>query len=270
MRELDRPNDITEPPAPALKGPSRGEHSPRLETVAIIGSGRVGTLLSQCLSKAGLVVTGPLGRGDAIPYDVDLVLICTPDSEIINVANAVPENVAIGHCSGAHGAELLPSGRRTLAFHPLMTVTSSTTPSSLEGAWAAVDGSDVPAVEMSEVLARLCGMKPVRIAPANRAAYHAAASIASNFLVTLENAAERIAATAGLPREALLPLIQACLLNWSELGSAKALTGPVARGDRDTVARQRQAIAETNSDLLPLFDTLCEATEALAAGGATS
>ena len=86
-------------------------------------------------------------------------------------------------------------------------------------------------------------MRPVVIADDDRAAYHAAASIASNLLVTLEAAAERIAATAGVDRELLLPLVRATVENWAELGPERALTGPVARGDEATVARQRAAVA---------------------------
>ena len=74
-------------------------------------------------------------------------------------------------------------------------------------------------------------MRPMRVAPEDRAAYHAAASIASNFLVTLEAAAERLAATAGVDRAALAPLVRAAVETWAELGAERALTGPIARGD---------------------------------------
>ena len=96
-------------------------------------------------------------------------------------------------------------------------------------------------------------MRPVEVADDDRAAYHAAASIAANFLVTLEGAAERLAATAGVPRELLVPLARAALENWAAKGAEQALTGPVARGDEATIARQRAAIEERAPDLL---DTL--------------
>ncbi len=82
----------------------------------------------------------------------------------------------------------------------------------------------------------------MRVAPEDRAAYHAAASIASNFVVTLEAAAERLAATAGVDRAALAPLVRAAVDTWAELGPERALTGPIARGDEGTVARQREAV----------------------------
>ena len=84
-------------------------------------------------------------------------------------------------------------------------------------------------------------MRAVRVADDDRAAYHAAASIASNFLVTLEGAAERLAATAGVDRELLAPLVRAAVENWAALGAERALTGPIARGDEATVARHREA-----------------------------
>jgi predicted short-subunit dehydrogenase-like oxidoreductase (DUF2520 family) len=107
-------------------------------------------------------------------------------------------------------------------------------------------------------------MRPFEVSAEDRAAYHAAASIASNFLVTLEAAAERLAATAGVPREALAPLARAAVDNWAGLGAHDALTGPIARGDADVVARQREAVAARTPDLLGLFDALAEATRALA------
>jgi predicted short-subunit dehydrogenase-like oxidoreductase (DUF2520 family) len=108
-------------------------------------------------------------------------------------------------------------------------------------------------------------MHPVEVADRDRAAYHAAASIASNFLVTLEAAAERLARTAGAERSLLVPLVRATVENWAVLGPHRALTGPVARGDDATVALQRNALEERARDLLPLFDALVDATRALAA-----
>jgi predicted short-subunit dehydrogenase-like oxidoreductase (DUF2520 family) len=123
-------------------------------------------------------------------------------------------------------------------------------------------------LELARGLAQRLDMRPIEIAPGDRTAYHAAASIASNFLITLEAAAERLAATVGMEREDLLPLIRATVENWSRLGGEGALTGPVARGDERTVAAQRQAIAERAPDLLALFDTMVDATRALATAGA--
>ena len=103
------------------------------------------------------------------------------------------------------------------------------------------------------------------LAADDRAAYHAAASIASNFLVTLEAAAERLAAGTGLERDLLVPLVRATVENWAALGPERALTGPVARGDERTVARQRDAVAQRAPELLEMFEALVQTTHALAA-----
>jgi predicted short-subunit dehydrogenase-like oxidoreductase (DUF2520 family) len=107
-------------------------------------------------------------------------------------------------------------------------------------------------------------MRATSVADEDRAAYHAAASIASNYLVTLEGAAERLAGTAGVDRALLAPLVRATVDNWARLGAEAALTGPIARGDEATVARQRAAVEERAPDLLPLFDALADATRGLA------
>jgi predicted short-subunit dehydrogenase-like oxidoreductase (DUF2520 family) len=107
-------------------------------------------------------------------------------------------------------------------------------------------------------------MEAVAIDDRDRPAYHAAASIASNFLVTLEAAAERLLAAAGADRDLIVPLVRATVENWAALGPERALTGPIARGDEATVARQREAVADHAPDLLALFDALADATRALA------
>jgi predicted short-subunit dehydrogenase-like oxidoreductase (DUF2520 family) len=111
-------------------------------------------------------------------------------------------------------------------------------------------------------------MNAFEIDDEGRAAYHASASIASNFLVTLQHAAEQVAAGAGLePSEAralLAPLVDRTASNHAALGPERALTGPVARGDAETVAAQRRAVAGAAPHLLPLFDELVERTRDLA------
>jgi predicted short-subunit dehydrogenase-like oxidoreductase (DUF2520 family) len=108
-------------------------------------------------------------------------------------------------------------------------------------------------------------MKPRVIAAGDRALYHAAASAAANFLVTLEGMAERLAGQVGLERSALAPLVRASVDNWLERGAAAALTGPIARGDEETAARQRAAVASSAPDLVPLWDALAAGTRELAA-----
>jgi len=219
---------------------------------AVVGRGRMGRALS-----AALGLDAPLGRG-ADTSDADVVLLAVPDGEIAAAAAAVAPGRLVGHLSGATTlAPLAP--HEAFSMHPLMTV-----PASFAGAGAAIAGSTDRALATARALAEALGMNPFEIADDDRAAYHAAASIAANFVVTLEGAAERLAATAGVDRAALVPLVRAAVENWAALGAERALTGPIARGDAATVERQREAVAERCPEALELFDALAQATHNLA------
>jgi predicted short-subunit dehydrogenase-like oxidoreductase (DUF2520 family) len=229
----------------------------------IVGAGRLGHALAGALRDAGRPVDGPLGRG-ADGAGADVVLLCVPDAEISAAAAAIRPGPLVGHCSGALGLGVL-GAREGFSLHPLMTVTAAG--ARFDGAGAAVDGSSPRALATAVDLAEAVGLRPTRIAPQDRAAYHAAASMASNFLITLEAAAERLAATAGADRNLLVPLVRATVENWAALGPERALTGPVARGDETTVQRQRAAIAERTPELLDMFDVLVAVTRDLAGPG---
>jgi predicted short-subunit dehydrogenase-like oxidoreductase (DUF2520 family) len=232
-----------------------------LDLITIVGAGRLGTALAAALEAAGHSVLGPLGRG-AATRDARVVLLCVPDGEIANAAAAISAGPLVGHCSGATALDVL-APHEAFSMHPLMTVPADAPPTIFAGAGCAVDGTTPRALATAERLAGALGMQATQVADEDRAAYHAAASIASNFLVTLEGAAERLAATAGVDRELLAPLVRAAVENWAAQGAEQALTGPIARGDEETVARQRAAVEERTPDLLPLFDALVEATRAL-------
>jgi predicted short-subunit dehydrogenase-like oxidoreductase (DUF2520 family) len=227
-----------------------------MNDIAIVGRGRLGTALSRALATPP-----PLGRG-ADPHDVNAVLLCVPDAEIHRAAAAITPGPLVGHCSGATTLEPL-AGHRAFSLHPLMTVTAEG--ASFEGAGAAIAASTDEALAFARDLAERLGMKPVEIPDADRAAYHAAASIASNFLVTLEAAAEQVLGEDR--RELLIPLVRATVENWAALGAEEALTGPIARGDDVTVARQRRAVVERAPELTDVFDVLADATRALAERG---
>src|SRR5215210_233626 len=111
----------------------------------------------------------------------------------------------VGRGRGATGLDVL-APHEALGLHPLMTVTDEG--ARFEGAGCAVAGSTGRALAGARSLAATLGMRPYEVADEDRAAYHAAAAIASNFLTTLEAAAERVAGTAGVPREALVPLVR--------------------------------------------------------------
>jgi predicted short-subunit dehydrogenase-like oxidoreductase (DUF2520 family) len=228
--------------------------------LAIVGDGRLGRALAAALRSAGYPVEGPLARG-ADGAGVDVVLLCVPDGEIAAAASRIVPGPLVGHCSGATGLEPL-GPRAAFSLHPLMTVTRAG--ASFTGAGAAVAGSSAEALSVARELAEALGMRTVVVADADRTAYHAAASMASNFLVTLEAAAERLAETAGVDRGLLVPLVRATLENWAALGPEAALTGPVARGDQETVEAQRAALAERTPELMDLFDALVEATRRVA------
>jgi predicted short-subunit dehydrogenase-like oxidoreductase (DUF2520 family) len=234
--------------------------------VAIVGAGRLGTAIATALrGNHDFELTGPLGRG-ADASGSDIALLCVPDREISAAASALAPGLIAGHCSGATGLEPL-SPHESFSLHPLMTV--STAGADFAGATAAIDATSARALDVARSIAGALHMTPLHVRPEDRVAYHAAASIASNFLVTLEAAAERLASTAGVGREALAPLVRASVENWVRLGPERALTGPVARGDEATVSRQRDAVAQRTPELGPLFDALTEATRALAASTPT-
>lgn len=235
--------------------------TPSCRRLAIVGRGRVGHALADALGAAGYDVDGPLGRG-ADGAGADAVLLCVPDGEIAGAASGILPGPLIGHCSGATGLDVL-APHEGFSLHPLMTVTAEG--ATFGGAGAAIAGATPRALALAGELAHALGMQPVEIAEPDRATYHAAASIASNFLVTLEAAAERLGATVGLEREQLVPLVRATVENWARLGPERALTGPVARGDETTVTRQREAVARAAPELLSLFDALVDATRQLAA-----
>jgi predicted short-subunit dehydrogenase-like oxidoreductase (DUF2520 family) len=235
--------------------------NPACRRLAIVGRGRVGNALATALREPGYQIEGPLGRG-ADGLGADAVLLCVPDIEIARAAAHVAPGPLVGHCSGATGLGAL-GPHEAFSLHPLMTVTADG--ADFTGAGAAIAGSTPRALALARELAQALRMRPVAIAEEDRAAYHAAASIASNFLITLAAAAERVGATVGLERDQLVPLVHATVENWARLGPERALTGPVARGDDATVARQRDAVAEAAPGLLALFDALVAATRELAA-----
>ncbi len=233
--------------------------------MAVLGAGRLGSALAEAMATAGLRVDGPYRRGEDPDVELtrpDVVLLCVPDADIAHAAAGIPDDQRLGHCSGAGGLGLL-GDHAGFSLHPLTAVTAAG--ANFRGVGAAIDATDPESHLLASALAEALGMVAFHLAPADRAAYHAAASIAANFLVTLEAAAERLAASAGLDRQALVPLVRASVENWASLGPERALTGPVARGDRVTVARQRAAVAERTPELLELFDTMVDATAALAA-----
>jgi predicted short-subunit dehydrogenase-like oxidoreductase (DUF2520 family) len=248
---------------------------PNHATIVIVGSGRVGGSLARAASEAGMAVltADRDGIADACRAS-EVALLCVPDDAIeqvcLQVASARPMPAFVGHVSGATSLDALAAaaqaGAATFSAHPLQTFPDDAT--RVEGASCAVSGSSPKALALATDLAERLSMRPFEVPEENRAAYHAAAAIASNLLVALEESAAELLARAGVEdaRELLAPLVLQTAANWSERGPA-ALTGPIARGDSATVERHREAIAALAPELLATYEALAERARQVASGG---
>jgi predicted short-subunit dehydrogenase-like oxidoreductase (DUF2520 family) len=171
--------------------------------------------------------------------DVDLLVIATPDAAVADVAARVAPaaSCVVAHLAGSLGLDVLSAAghARVAAIHPLRAIPTPDTP--LAGAWFAVAGDPLAPAVVDTI-----GGRAIDVADADRVSYHAAAVIASNHLVALLGQVERVAAAAGVPLEAFLDLVRGTVDNVERLGPRDALTGPVARGDWDTVARHLAAV----------------------------
>jgi predicted short-subunit dehydrogenase-like oxidoreductase (DUF2520 family) len=215
----------------------------------------------------------------AVIRDADLLLIATPDDAVPAAASQVAELDAVRqhqvvlHLSGLLDrtalAVLESSGAGLGSFHPLQTIADpGSAAQRLTGACAGIEG-DARAIETGELLARLLGMHPVRIAAAAKPLYHAAAVIAGNYPAVLAALAERLARAAGISPEnagrMYLPLLAGAAGNLLAVGPGPALTGPVRRGDLETLRRHLAALPP---DVQPLYRALgLEAVQLAAAAG---
>lgn len=239
--------------------------------IGVIGAGRLGSALARALDRAGYPVRSVWTRSQtsrerltdvlasALPAasaqvlaDVsDLIFVAIPDDEIAAFASRVGwrANSSVVHCSGAldRGALVAAAqlGIRTGSFHPLQSFAELAGPERFEGVTIAIEGDDQLCTELSEIARRL-GSRPLVVESEAKAAYHASAAMASNYVVTLLDLAARCWEPLGLTRaqalDALLPLIRGALENVETLGTAQALTGPIVRGDAGTVARHLEVL----------------------------
>jgi predicted short-subunit dehydrogenase-like oxidoreductase (DUF2520 family) len=215
------------------------------DSVNVIGAGRVGSAVVARLGERGVAV-----RGDG----ADLVLLCVPDTAIATVARGVEPGPWVAHVSGATPLAALDPHTRRFGVHPLQTFTRARGPEQLDGAFAAVTAESEEARERGLWLARILGLQPFDLDDGARPLYHAGAAIASNYLVTLHRVAADLFDAAGAPPEGLVPLMRRTIDNAFEL------TGPIERGDWETVEAHRRAIREVRPELEPLYDVLAEAT----------
>lgn len=196
-----------------------------------------------------VAATADLGEVAAL---AGTVFLTVPDAAIAETCAAIPwspRHIAV-HCSGASSLAVLASattnGATASCLHPLQTFPArAPQPERFAGISCGIEGAE-PAGSLLEQMAKDLGAVPFRLEGVDRARYHAAAVMASNFVVALAEAGGRLWELAGLDpassREALAPLMLAAAKNVSTMDLAKALTGPVARGDIETVERHLAAI----------------------------
>lgn len=221
-----------------------------IEPIQIIGAGgRVGSALSARLRERGVRLS------DVAP---ELVLLCVPDRAIADVAAAIEPGPWIAHVSGATPLAALDPHTRRFGMHPLQSFTNARGPEQLDGAWAAITAETPEAREAGLWLAETLGLKPFVLDDDKRAAYHAGAAFASNYLVTLRSLAGSLLEAAGAPPEALVPLMRGVI------DSGFELTGPIARGDWETVERHLAAIRAHRPELEELYLALAGATATIA------
>jgi predicted short-subunit dehydrogenase-like oxidoreductase (DUF2520 family) len=214
------------------------------DSVTVIGSGRVGSAVAARLGERGVAV-GP---------NAGLVLLCVPDEAISEVAAGIAVGPWVAHVSGATTLAALEPHERRLSVHPLQTFTRARGAEQLDGAWAGVTAESDEARAVGFWLAKTLGLRPFELDDTARPLYHAGAAIASNYLVTLHEVAADLFRAAGAPPEALVPLMRRTIENDFEL------TGPIERGDWETVEAHRRAIRTARPDLEALYDVLAEAT----------
>jgi predicted short-subunit dehydrogenase-like oxidoreductase (DUF2520 family) len=218
--------------------------SPMFEDVTVIGAGRAGSAIAARLQE----------RGVAVREDGALRLLCVPDRAIAEVSRSIERGPWVAHVSGATPLASLAPHVDRFSVHPLQTLTRQRGPEQLDGAWGAVTAESEEAEARALWLAQTLGLHPFVLADDQRAGYHAGASIASNFLVTLHRAASQLFVAAGAPPEALVPLMTRLIENDFDL------TGPVSRGDWETVERHRAALR--GSAFEQAYDALVEVTRA--------
>jgi predicted short-subunit dehydrogenase-like oxidoreductase (DUF2520 family) len=221
-----------------------------IERIQIVGArGRVGSALSARLVERGFAFDSS---------DPELVVLAVPDRAIAQVAAETPMGPWIAHVSGATPLDALDPHVRRFGLHPLQTFSKARGPEQLDGPWAAVTAETDEARAVGRWLAEALGLRPFDLDDDRRAAYHAGAAIASNYLVTLRAAARSLLEAADAPPDALDPLIRGVMDTGFEL------TGPIARGDWETVERHLADIRAERPELEELYLVLAEATARIA------
>jgi predicted short-subunit dehydrogenase-like oxidoreductase (DUF2520 family) len=257
------------------------------DPVAIVGGGRLGVVMAEALRDAGVPLAGVVVRSDAsrarclargLPICADLtaaatIVLCVPDDLVAATAAALPHTARVVlHTSGCVGIDALAGAGAPDAVlgsvHPLMTIAANDQGSCLAGAHMAVTAADAQSGAAARALVSAVGGIPFSLDDSSKPLYHAAASLAANATVALLDGAIASAVAAGMTgdaaREALTTLAAAAVTRVRKLGPGDALTGPVARGDANTVRMHRSVLAARAPSLLPLYDASARAALALA------
>lgn len=216
-----------------------------MKSVNVVGRGRVGSAIAARLVERGV---------ELHEERAELVLLCVPDRAIAGVAHEIAPGPWIAHVSGGTPLSALDPHERRFGLHPLQTFTRARGAEQLDGAYAAVSAEEPEALAAGFQLARTLGLQPFELDDSFRALYHAGAAVASNFLVTVFRAAAELVEAAGAPSEALIPLMRRTIENGFEL------TGPIERGDWETVEAHLAAIRESHAELEPMYRALADLT----------
>ncbi|MFH1861932.1 MAG: Rossmann-like and DUF2520 domain-containing protein [bacterium] len=258
-------------------------------SIGIIGAGAVGSALARSLKQAGFNLTSVIDKRAAaakvlceelgiqrcgtdigqIEKGTQLVLICVPDSELSKVDAALAKHLPrlqpgmCVHTSGALPGVILETlhtlGIPTGSIHPLQTFSSVNSSPSLKGIYFALEGNEQVVELLTSLVVKLEG-NPITLPQGGKALYHAAAVFASNFIPVLLREAVDLLNSAGIPlhqgREMLKPLMELSLKNCFGQGEVQALTGPVVRGDAETVQLHLDALAEQHPNKVILYRIL--------------
>lgn len=266
-------------------------------TLNIVGAGHVGRTLGRLFAAQGVltvqdVLTRSLdsaheavafiGAGQAVASIAQLRpatvwMLAVGDDAIAPTCAALAaagllQDAVVFHCSGAKASSELQAaidaGASVASVHPVRSFADPEgVAAAFTGTWCGVEG-DADALALLTPAFEAIGARLVAIDAAAKTVYHAASVFAANYLVTVLDAALRAYVAAGVPeavaRELAQPLASESLANVFRLGPAAALSGPVARGDLATVARQQAAVAHWDAPTGRLYEALVEATTALA------
>jgi predicted short-subunit dehydrogenase-like oxidoreductase (DUF2520 family) len=263
----------------------------------IVGAGHVGRALGRVFTARGIfavqdvltrsqasaqAAAGFIGAGHAVDAPgwlraADVWMLAVSDDRLPEVAAALAQThdvrgAVVFHCSGAKASgELAPlraAGATVASVHPVRSFADpAAVAAAFDGTWCGVEG-DPAALALLVPAFEAAGARIVAIDPAAKTVYHAASVFASNYLVTVLDAALRAYQAAGIPegvaRELAQPLAAETLANVMRLGAEQALSGPIARGDEATVARQQTAVDAWDDGSGALYTALAQATRALA------